>query len=165
MGPHYHVVMVHHNLNWATMVTHYMRAHNQWLCMACQGVEETHLVSFRKVSRNFWREYDRKMRDWCHHSYTRARSKKHSLFSRVASTSVQRHLENQAARLGTLSNRWLTGTWCQKEHRLATESDIVRRLVLKRKRVPSPGGVHGKHPCTNPQGDSCEVQLTGSPLR
>ena len=29
------------------MVTHYMPTHNQCLHMACQGVEETYLVSFR----------------------------------------------------------------------------------------------------------------------
>ena len=54
------------------MVAHYMRAHNQWLCMACQGVEEAYLASFRRVSQNFWRDYDRTMRDWCHKSYTKA---------------------------------------------------------------------------------------------
>ena len=43
-------------LNWASMVAHYMRAHNQWLCMACQGVEEAYLASFRRVSRNHLEE-------------------------------------------------------------------------------------------------------------
>ena len=50
----HHIAMAYKKyLNWATMVTHYMCAHNQWLCMACQGVEETYLVSFRKISRYF----------------------------------------------------------------------------------------------------------------
>ena len=117
--------------------------------MTYQGVEETYLVSFRKVSRIFFGEYDRKLRDYCHHSYTRAGSKKQSLFSRAASTSVQRHLENQTVWLGKLSDHWLTDAWSQKEHHLATESDIVCRLLVKRKRVPSPGGMRGKHPCPN----------------
>ena len=50
-------------LNWAAIVTHYMRAHNQWLRMACQRVEEIYLASFRKVSRDFWGEYDWAVRD------------------------------------------------------------------------------------------------------
>ena len=49
--------------------------------MACQGVEEAYLVSYRKVSRSFLGEYERKMRDWCHRSYTQAGSKKQSLLS------------------------------------------------------------------------------------
>ena len=55
-------------------------------------------------------------------------------------------------RLEMLSDHWLTNAWSQKERHLATESGIVRRLLLKRERVPSPGGVRGKRPCTNPQG-------------
>ena len=39
-------------------------------------------------------------------------------------------------RLETLSNHWLTNARSQKEHHLAMESDIVRRLLLERKRVP-----------------------------
>ena len=85
----HHVAMAHQNyLNWATMVTHYMRVHNQWLRMACQGVEEAYPASFRKVSRNFWGEYDRTMRDWCHQSCTEARREKQSLFPRSGSASV-----------------------------------------------------------------------------
>ena len=45
-------------LNWAAMMTLYMRTHGQWLRMAYQGVEEVYLASFRKTSREFWREYD-----------------------------------------------------------------------------------------------------------
>ena len=63
-------------LNWVTMVTHYMRTHNQWLHMACQGGEETYPASFRKVSHNFLWECDRQVREWCYHSYTRAGSQK-----------------------------------------------------------------------------------------
>ena len=48
------------------MVTHYMRAHNQWMRMACQGVEEAYLASFRRVSRKVWEDYNRTMRDSCH---------------------------------------------------------------------------------------------------
>ena len=82
----HHVAMAHQKyLNWATMVTHYMRAHNQWLRMACQGVEEAYLASFCKVSRNFLGDYDRTMRDWCHQSYTEAGSEKLSLLSRSPS--------------------------------------------------------------------------------
>ena len=33
------------------------------LRMACQGVEEVYLASFRKASREFWRDYDRRVRD------------------------------------------------------------------------------------------------------
>ena len=66
----HHVAMAHHKyLNRATMVTHYMRMHNQWLRMACQGVEEAYLASFRRVSQNFWGDCDRAMQDWCHKSY------------------------------------------------------------------------------------------------
>ena len=42
-------------------------------------------------------------------------------------------------RLDILCDHWLTNAWSQKEPHLAMESDIVRRLLLKRKRVPSPG--------------------------
>ena len=105
------------------------------------------------------------MRDWCHHNYTRAGSKKQSLFSRAAPTSVQQHLENEAVRLETLLDHWLMNAWSQKECHLATESNIVRCLLLKRKRVPCPGGVRGKCSCPNPHGDTCSVQLTGSPVR
>ena len=108
----HHVAMAHQKyLNWATMVTQYMCAHNQWLRMACQEAEEAYLASFRKVSRSFWGEHDRKMRDWCHHSCTRVGSEKQSLFSSAASASVQRHLENQAVQLETLSDQWLTNAW------------------------------------------------------
>ena len=73
----HHVAMAHQKyLNWASMVAHYMRAHNQWLHMACQGVEEAYLASFRRVSRNFWGDYGRTMRDWCHKSYMEARKGK-----------------------------------------------------------------------------------------
>ena len=48
------------------------------------------------------------MWDWYHHSYTKARSEKQSILSRSASASVRRHLENQAVRLETLSDHWLT---------------------------------------------------------
>ena len=68
-------------------------------------------------------------------------------------------------RLETLSDHCLTDAWAQKERHLAAESDIVRLLLLKRKCVPSPRGVRGKHPCTNPQGDTCAVQLIGSSVR
>ena len=105
------------------------------------------------------------MWDWCHHSYTRVASEKQSLFSRVASTTVQRYFENQAMRLETLSDHWLTGAWSQKERHVATESDIVRHLLLKRTAVPSLGGVRGKHQCTNHQGDTCVVHLIGSLVR
>ena len=54
------------------MVAHCMRAHNQWLRMTCQGVEEVYVASFRRVSRSFWGDYDRTMRDWCHKNYTEA---------------------------------------------------------------------------------------------
>ena len=87
-APH-HVAMAHQKyLNEATMVTYYMRAHNQWLRMAGQAVEEAYLASFRKVSRIFLGDYDRTMRDWCHQSYTEAGSEKQSLLSRSISTSV-----------------------------------------------------------------------------
>ena len=162
----HHVAMAHQKyLSWATMVTHYMRAHNQWLRMACQGVEEAYLASFHKVSRNFRGDYDRTMRDWCHHSYTEARSEKQSLLSRPVSASIRHHFENEAVRLETLSDHWLTSAWFQKEHHLAMESDLVRRLLLKRKCVPSPGGMRGTRLCTSPQGETCVVQLTGSPIR
>ena len=60
----HHVAMAHQKyLNWGTMVTHYMRAHNQWLRMACQGVEEAYVASFRKVSRELWGNYDRTLWD------------------------------------------------------------------------------------------------------
>ena len=50
----HHVAMAHQKyLNWASMVAHYMRAHNQWLRMACQGAEEAYLASFCRISRNF----------------------------------------------------------------------------------------------------------------
>ena len=50
----HHVPKVHQKyLNWATMLTRYMRAHNQWPRMAYQRVEEAYLVSFRKVSESF----------------------------------------------------------------------------------------------------------------
>ena len=53
-----------HPLFWqGCMVAHCMRAHNPWLHMACQRVEETFLASFHKVSRMFFKDYDRKMRD------------------------------------------------------------------------------------------------------
>ena len=59
----HHVAMAPQKyLNWAAMVTHYMRAHSQWLCMACQRVEEIYLAAFRKVSYDFWGEYDREIR-------------------------------------------------------------------------------------------------------
>ena len=92
----HHVVMAHQKyLNWAAMVTHYMHAHNKWLRMACQRVEEIYLASFRKVSRDFWGEYDRRVRDWCYHSYAQAGDRKNTLFSWAASTSIQRHLETR----------------------------------------------------------------------
>ena len=60
----HHVAIAHQNyLNWAAMVSHYMRAHNPWGLMACQKVEEIYLASFRKVSCDFWGEYDRRVRD------------------------------------------------------------------------------------------------------
>ena len=68
-------------------------------------------------------------------------------------------------RLETFLDQWMTNAWSQKERHLATESDIVRRLLLKRKRVPLPGGMRGKRLCTSPQGDTCAVQLTGSPIQ
>ena len=162
------VAMAHHKyLNLATIVTHYMRAHNQWLRMACQGVEEAYLASFRRVSRNFWGDYDRTMRDWCHKSYTEAGNEKQSLLSRSGAASVRHHLEKQAVRLETLSDHWLTNAWShawsQKERHLAVESDLVRRLLIKRKRVPSLGGMCIKCLCTNPQGNTCAIQLTVRP--
>ena len=146
------------------MVTHYIHTHNQWLRMVFQGVEVAYLASFRKVSRNFLGDYDHTMRDECHQSYTQAGSEKLSLLSRSVFASVRHHLENEAVRLETLSNHWLTNAWFQKERHLAMECDIVRRLLLKPKCVPSPGGMCGKRLCASPQEDTCAVQLTGSPI-
>ena len=33
------------------MITYYPCAHNQWLCIACHGVERVYLASFHNVSR------------------------------------------------------------------------------------------------------------------
>ena len=40
-----------------------------------------------------------------------------------------------------LSDHCLTDAWSKKEHHLAMECDIIRRLVVKRKRALSPGGI------------------------
>ena len=42
-------------LNWATMATHFKHAHNQWMRMVCQGLEEAYLASFHKVSHHYGR--------------------------------------------------------------------------------------------------------------
>ena len=49
-------------------------------------------------------------------------------------------LREHPATLGDagISDHWLTDAWFQKERHLATEADVVRRLLLKRKRVLSP---------------------------
>ena len=100
----HHVGMAHHKyLNRASMVAHYMRAHNQWLHMACQRVEEAYLASFCKVSRRFWGNYDRTIRDWCHKSCAEARKGKQSLLARFVAASFHHHLANQAAGLETLT--------------------------------------------------------------
>ena len=161
----HHVAMAQQKyLNWATMVTHYMHAHNQWLRMACQGVEEAHLASFRRVSEISGGTMTAQHGTGCHKSYTEAGNEKQSLLSRSVAASVRHHLQNQAVRLETLTDHWLTNAWSQKERHLAMESNIVRRLLLKRKRVPSPRGMRDKRLCTNPQGDTCAVQLMGSPI-
>ena len=152
-------------LNWAAMVTHYMRAHNQWLHIACQRVEEIYLASFCKVTRNFWGQYDQRVRGWCYHNYAQAGDRKNTLFSWAASASIQRHLETRVVRWVAISDHWLTDAWCQKEHHLATEADVVRRLLLKRKCVPSPRSMRGKRSCSYIRGDTCAIQLTMSPVR
>ena len=48
---------------------------------------------------------------------------------------------------------------------MVVESDIVDRLLLKRKRAPSLGGMRNKRPCTNPKGDTYAIHLKGSPMR
>ena len=47
-----------------------------------------YLASFGKVSRKFWGDYHRTMRDWCHESYAEAQGEKHSLLSRSKSAIV-----------------------------------------------------------------------------
>ena len=49
--------------------------HSQWLRIAFQGVEEVYLASFRKASREFWREYEGGW-DWCCHRYAQAGGRK-----------------------------------------------------------------------------------------
>ena len=86
-------------------------------------------------------EYDQRVRDWCYHSYAQAGESKSILFSWVVSASTQQHLETQAARWMAISDQWVTNAWFQKERHLAAEADVVRRLLLKRKRYPSLWGV------------------------
>ena len=121
----HHVVIAHQkDLNWIAMVTHYMRAHNQWLHMACQRVEEICLASFRKASHDFLGEYDRRVWDWCYHNYAQAGDRKNTLFSWAASASIQRHLETRVVRWVAILDHWLTNASSQKERHLATEADI-----------------------------------------
>ena len=47
-----------------------------------------------------------------------------------------------------------TNAWSQKERHLATEANVVCRLLRKRKRVPSPGGTRGKRSCSHIRGDT-----------
>ena len=82
--------------NWATMVMHYMRAHNQWLHMACQGVDQVYLTSFQRVSQGLWREYDAPVRKVCYHKYNRAGRAKVTLFSHTVSQSTRQHMPAQA---------------------------------------------------------------------
>ena len=161
----HHMAMANQRyLNWAAMVTHYMRAHGQWLRMGCQGVEEVYLASFRKTSREFWREYGR-VRDWCYHRYAQAGGRKSVLFSQAVSMSALQHLATQAARWTATSDHWLASAWSQKVRHLAAEAGIVRRLLLKRKRAPLLEGTRGKHSRSHEKGDTCAVQLTRSPVR
>ena len=121
-----------------------MRAHNQWLRMACKGVEEVYLACFRKVSWEFWGAYDAKMRDWCCHSYTRGGGDKCALFSQTVSLSIQKHLATHAVRWTATSDHWLTNAWSQKECHLGANADAVRLFLLNRKRAHSPEGMHGE---------------------
>ena len=88
-----------------------MRANNQWLRMACQGVEEVYPASFRKVSRQFWGAYDAEMQDWCCHSCARAGRDKWALFSQNCLFEHPKHLASQTARWTTTSGHCLTDTW------------------------------------------------------
>ena len=64
-----------------------------------------------------------------------------------------------------ISDRWLTDASSQMERHLATKADVVCHLLLKRKRVPSPGGTHGKSLCSHIRGDICAIKLTRSQVR
>ena len=51
-----------------------------------------------------------------------------------------------------ISDRWLTYAGSQKERHVAIEADVVRRLLLKRKRAPSLGGMRCKRSCSHIRG-------------
>ena len=63
------------------------------------------------------------------------------------------------------SDHWLASASSRKERHLAAEADIVRRSLLKLKRAPRLEGTRGKRSRSHDKGDTCAVQLTGSPVR
>ena len=162
----HHLATAHQRyINWATMVVYSMRAHNQWLHMACQGVEQVYFASFQKVSRGLWGVYEAKLREFCYHHYDRARREKFTLFSHAASHSTQQHLAAEATRWTETGDHWLTNAPGSERAPFGCGGQLCPPPPSQGETRPFPRRYDCERACSHDRRDSCVVQLTGSPLR